>query len=76
MSGPRLAASIQQDMAAAAGVSDSDAAALRAQIRDLEMDQQLMQRDMEELSKQAQQAVAALKCVLSDSMSLPASVCS
>ena len=41
---------------------------------DLEMDQQLMQRDMEELSKQAQQAVAALKCVFSDSISSSAAV--
>ena len=34
------------------------------QVRDLEMDQQLMQHDMEELSKQAQQAVELLRSAL------------
>ena len=57
-------ASIQQDMAAAAaaGSEGGDAVALRAQVRELEMDQQLMQRDMEELSRQAEDAILALRC--------------
>ena len=39
-------------------------ALLVMQVRDLEMDQQLMQHDMEELSKQAQQAVELLRSAL------------
>ena len=51
-------AAIQQDLA---GNDSAETAALRARIRELEIDQQLMARDMEELSAQATDAVAALR---------------
>ena len=61
VSGPRLAAAIQQDLA---GSESAETAALRARVRELELDAQLMQRDVEELSVQASDALAALRCAL------------